>query len=105
MYLYLLYEIFVVFCVATNNVWINHFEVTKCSGRKRILFVDFHYNNQGFRKEQGDSLRAIAYLLTKHKEIKVDYFSKRYLEEKINRSELKNYLDRYEEELEDRKKI
>ena len=44
MYLYLLYEIFVVFCVVTNNVWINHFEVTKCSGRKRILFVDFQYN-------------------------------------------------------------
>ena len=56
-------------------------------------------------KKQGDSLRAIAYLLTKHKEIKVDYFSKRYLEEKINESELKNHLDRYEEELEDRKKI
>ena len=41
-----------------------------------------------FRKKEGDSLRGIKYLLTKHKEIKLLFFLKRYLEEGLIEDEL-----------------
>lgn len=72
----------------TNNIWVNDFCV---NGKIGLIFIVM----ASFRKKEGDSLRGIKYLLKKHKEIKLVYFLKRYLEEGLSEDELNKmtYID------------
>ena len=48
----------------------------------------FYYDNCGFRKVEGDSLKILDQLPIKHEEIKLAYFLKRYLDAKELEDEL-----------------
>lgn len=91
-------DLYCVMCFAvTNNVCVNDFWVI---GK---VCLHLHCNNCGFRKERVDLLRDMGYTPKQHK-IKPDYFLEGYLEEELNEDELnKNYFNRYEKEIEERK--